>query len=196
MSPRAVNHFTLAKEDGLIADATDSTTPPYFEEHECLKYARAYCAVLEEHDLEYPIRKLAIDRGQLFSPHPLDENLPKAVVTKEKVLRVLEKLLVSLRSASSIWILASYRERLPTTVAGDIWHNIKSPFPVEFGDLSDSGHKVDLIFSYGEVELSNIEFKRQDVSPKDITVQCRKSIRLGRCVQELHKSYGIKDPVV
>ncbi|KAG9060925.1 hypothetical protein KI688_007882 [Linnemannia hyalina] len=57
-----------------------------------LKYARAYCAVLEEYDLEYLIRKLAIDRGQLLSSHPLDENLTKAVVTKEKVLRVLEKL--------------------------------------------------------------------------------------------------------
>ncbi|KAF9426065.1 hypothetical protein BGZ94_006976, partial [Podila epigama] len=58
------------------------------------------------------------------------------------------------------------------------------------------GRKVDLILSYGEVELSNIEFKRQDISPKDITVQCRKNIRLGRCIQELHKSYGTKDPVV
>ncbi|KAF9904175.1 hypothetical protein EC991_002969 [Linnemannia zychae] len=180
MSPRAVNHFMFEKEEETVTDAIDSTTLSYFEEHECLAYAREYCTVLEEHGLEYLIRKLAIDRGQLFSSYPLDESLPKAVVIKEKVLRVLEKV-VTIHSGEKV------------LEASKIMRNQQA---VEYGDLSDSGRKVDLIFSYDKVELSNVEFKRQDISPKNITVQCRKNIRLGRCIQELHKSYGIKDPVV
>ncbi|KAG0320443.1 hypothetical protein BGZ99_004507 [Dissophora globulifera] len=73
---------------------------------------------------------------------------------------------------------------------------MRNQWSVELGDFSDNEEKVDLIFSYGKIELFNIEFKRQDISPKDITVQCRKNIRLGRCIQELHRSYGIKDPFV
>jgi hypothetical protein len=47
------------------------------------------------------------------------------------------------------------------------------------------------------IELSNIELKAQDASPRDVAVQLRKNIRLARCIQELHLSFGMnKAPVV
>jgi hypothetical protein len=66
----------------------------------------------------------------------------------------------------------------------------------EYGDVSETGRKVDLIFMYKDIEISNVEFKRADISSKDITVQCRKNIRLGRCLQEAHAAYGLEDASV
>ncbi|KAF8925797.1 hypothetical protein BGZ47_003026 [Haplosporangium gracile] len=66
----------------------------------------------------------------------------------------------------------------------------------EYGDVSDTGRKVDLIFMYKDIELFNVEFKRTDISSKNITVQCRKNIRLGRCLQGSHAAYGFKDASV
>ncbi|KAF9186980.1 hypothetical protein BGZ50_002197 [Haplosporangium sp. Z 11] len=42
------------------------------------------------------------------------------------------------------------------------------------------------------IELSSIEFKRPDISSKVITVQRRKNMRLGRCLQQAHESFGCK----
>ena len=50
----------------------------------------------------------------------------------------------------------------------------------EFGDLTEAGRKIDLALCYDGVELSNMEFKRAGVTPRDVTMQCRKNIRLGR----------------
>ncbi|KAF9931168.1 hypothetical protein BGZ67_005451 [Mortierella alpina] len=43
----------------------------------------------------------------------------------------------------------------------------------EYGDVSDKGRKVDLIFKYKDIELSNVEFKRTDISSTDIALHCR-----------------------
>ncbi|KAF9117519.1 hypothetical protein BGW39_002097 [Mortierella sp. 14UC] len=66
----------------------------------------------------------------------------------------------------------------------------------EYGDVSDTGRKVDLIFMYKDIELSNLEFKRTDISSRNIALQCRKNVRLGRCLQEAHATYGFKDASV
>ncbi|CAO3566524.1 unnamed protein product [Mortierella alpina] len=67
---------------------------------------------------------------------------------------------------------------------------------VEFGDLCDAGRKVDLAFAFEDIEVSNIEFKRPDLPNKSITIDSRKNIRLGRCIQEMHKDFGVQDPSV
>lgn len=52
----------------------------------------------------------------------------------------------------------------------------------EYGDVSDSGRKVDCIFMYEDVELSNIEFKNEDSSERELGLQNRKNVRLARCL--------------
>ncbi|CAO3570789.1 unnamed protein product [Mortierella alpina] len=49
---------------------------------------------------------------------------------------------------------------------------------------------------YKDIELSNVEFKRTDISSRDIALQCRKNVRLGRCLQEAHATNGFKDASV
>lgn len=66
----------------------------------------------------------------------------------------------------------------------------------EFGDPSDSGRKADCLFMFGEIELSNIEFKRDGIDETEIRVQNRKNVRLGRCLQEIHSTYGVEAPSV
>ena len=66
----------------------------------------------------------------------------------------------------------------------------------EFGDPSDSGRKADCLFMMGDIELSNIEFKRQGIDETEIRIQNRKNVRLGRCLQESHAKYGIEAPSI
>jgi hypothetical protein len=61
---------------------------------------------------------------------------------------------------------------------------IKQMQSSEYGDVSDSGRKVDCIFMYDDIELSNIEFKNEDTPERELAVQNRKNIRLARCLQE------------
>ncbi|KAG9068817.1 hypothetical protein KI688_011103 [Linnemannia hyalina] len=66
----------------------------------------------------------------------------------------------------------------------------------EFGDPSDCGRKADCLFMFGEIELSNIEFKRDNIDETEIRVQNRKNVRLGRCLQESQAAYGVEAPSV
>ncbi|KAF9334067.1 hypothetical protein BGZ91_011017 [Linnemannia elongata] len=61
-----------------------------------------------------------------------------------------------------------------------------------YGDVGDTDRKVDLIVMYKNIKLSTVEFKRTGISGKDFTVQSRKNLSLGRCLQEAHAAYGFK----
>ena len=63
----------------------------------------------------------------------------------------------------------------------------------EFGDVADSGRKVDCMFRFKDIELSNIEFKAPGISERDVAIQNRKNVRLARCIQEAHASVGAND---
>ncbi|KAI8606386.1 hypothetical protein EDD21DRAFT_233384 [Dissophora ornata] len=67
---------------------------------------------------------------------------------------------------------------------------------MEFGEASEAGRKVDCIFKYLDIEMSNIEFKCADISERDLAIQNRKNIRLARCIQESHVAIGVHDPCV
>ncbi|KAG0325934.1 hypothetical protein BGZ99_010387 [Dissophora globulifera] len=67
----------------------------------------------------------------------------------------------------------------------------------EYGEPSDVGRKVDCVFMFDGIELSNIELKSKNASQRDVSVQLRKNIGLARCIQELDLSFGMnKAPVV
>ncbi|KAG0217821.1 hypothetical protein BGW41_000425, partial [Actinomortierella wolfii] len=63
----------------------------------------------------------------------------------------------------------------------------------EFSDVSDSARKVDCVFMFEGLEISNIEFKRPGCSERELALQNRKNIRLARCIQEAHVAFGVED---
>jgi len=66
----------------------------------------------------------------------------------------------------------------------------------EYSDTSDSGRKVDCLFMMQGAELSNVEFKHAETCVKELAIQNRKNVRLARCIQEAHATYGVKDPSI
>jgi hypothetical protein len=71
---------------------------------------------------------------------------------------------------------------------------IKQMQSMEYGDVSDSECKVDCVFIYEDIELSNTEFKNEDSSERELVVQNHKNVRRARCLQEAHAIIGFKDP--
>jgi len=60
----------------------------------------------------------------------------------------------------------------------------------EYGEISDSGRKVNLIFMFNNIELSNVEFKRADISSGDVTVQCPTRKMSARACDKQHMHHG------
>ncbi|KAG0226732.1 hypothetical protein BGW42_003456 [Actinomortierella wolfii] len=139
MSPRVVHHFTEANDEELISKAVLHATIPGFDQHPCLEVLKQYLPVLEEHDVKFLERKLTKDRGLLLSEYPDDEELPKVAAMRDKVLKILIRLGEKILEASKV---------------------LRQQQASEYGEVSDTGRKVDLIFMYEDIELSNIEFKR------------------------------------
>ncbi|KAF9578511.1 hypothetical protein BGW38_005648 [Lunasporangiospora selenospora] len=175
MSPRIVQHCITVNDEELISKAVSHATIPGFDEHPCLEFLRKYQHVLEEHDVAFLERRLTKDRGLLLAQYPDDEELPKTAAMQNKVLKLLIRLGEKMMDASKV---------------------LRQQQASEFGDVSDTGRRVDLLFMYQGIELSNIEFKRPNTSRREATVQSRKNIRLGRCLQEAHITYGVKDASV
>ncbi|KAF9996591.1 hypothetical protein BGZ80_007210, partial [Entomortierella chlamydospora] len=66
-----------------------------------------------------------------------------------------------------------------------------------FGELLDAGRKVDSVFMFDGIELPDIGVKFQNASPRGVSIQLRKNVRLTRCIQELHLSFRMNEaPVV
>ncbi|KAF9912605.1 hypothetical protein EC991_010030 [Linnemannia zychae] len=215
MSPRAVQHFVNNGENDVITRAMDRATISAFEQHACLVILSRYLQVLQQHDVQYLARKLVRDRHDLQTPYDLNEPLPEKLQKQDKVLEILQYLCQVVSSPSFVRKDASENDALIVWahVLGLAHSNdhitlqsgermleaskvLRQQQATEFGDLCDAGRKVDLVFVHKGIELSNIEFKRPGISAMDITVQCRKNIRLGRCIQEQHRKYGVTDPSV
>ncbi|KAG0067710.1 hypothetical protein BGZ89_005770, partial [Linnemannia elongata] len=63
----------------------------------------------------------------------------------------------------------------------------------EYGEVSEAGRKVDCLFAFESIELSNVEFKLRGALDKEIAIQNRKNIRLDRALQEAHARHGAGD---
>ncbi|KAG0251618.1 hypothetical protein DFQ27_008646 [Actinomortierella ambigua] len=170
---------------------------------------------LQDHDVRYRARQLLRDRHELQKPYDLGEILPEEVQMKERVLVILEYLCrvvsnppfkredASENDALLVWAhildLARSNDRIALQSGERMLEAskvLRQQQAAEFGDISDAGRKVDLAFVHKDIELSNIEVKKPGISTMDINVQCRKNIRLGRCIQEQHRKYGVQEPSV
>ncbi|KAG0278379.1 hypothetical protein BGZ96_002406 [Linnemannia gamsii] len=119
--------------------------------------------------------KLIIDRGAILQRYSDQERLPASVEVEDKVLQILiiigEKVLESSK----------------------IMRQLQS---AEYGDVSESGQKVDMLSMFDGIEVSNVEFKRPGATEQDLAIQNRKNVRLARCIQEAHAALGVTDPSV
>ncbi|KAF9968218.1 hypothetical protein BGZ73_000207 [Actinomortierella ambigua] len=183
MSPRAVQHFIGNGRNDIITGAVNRAAISTFEQHNCLTILPRYLRVLQEHDIQRLSRQLVRDRYELQAPYDLIKPLPEGLQMHDRVLEILQYL------NDDITLQTGERMLEASKV-------LRQEQAAEFGDLCDAGRKVDLAFLHKGIELSNIEFKKPGIGAMDITVQCRKNIRLGRCLQEQHRRYGVQEPSV
>ncbi|KAF9969070.1 hypothetical protein BGZ73_008741 [Actinomortierella ambigua] len=215
MSPRAVQHFIDNGDNEVITRAVTLAAISTFEQHTCLAILPRYLQVLQDHNVQYVAWRLVRDRYELQIPYNMGDPLPETLQKQDKVLEILQYLCQvvnnppfdskdpSENDALLVWAhvfgLARSNNRIVLQTGERMLEAskvLRQQQAAEFGDLSDAGRKVDLAFVHKGIELSNIEFKRPGIGAMDITVQCRKNIRLGRCLQEQHRQYGVQEPSV
>ncbi|KAF9197299.1 hypothetical protein BGZ49_002330 [Haplosporangium sp. Z 27] len=210
MSDRFITFCEINSSMDIIDRATTATNINGFDEHKCLAVLRSYHAILEESGLEILWYQVVQDRSTILRKFWPGKPLPSDAVIEIKVLRILDYLChiitnppyknlePSENDCLLIWVhlfslitddieLLSGEKMLEASKA------IRREQSREYGDLTEAGRKVDLALCHSGIELSSIEFKRAGIPHKEITKQCRKNIRLGRCLQEYHRSIGMND---
>ncbi|KAG0267739.1 hypothetical protein DFQ27_008384 [Actinomortierella ambigua] len=198
-----------------VLDTMSSRTVQYFASNGDNDVITRAVSRLQDYDVRYRARQLLRDRHELQKPYDLGEILPEEVQMKERVLVILEYLCrvvsnppfkredASENDALLVWAhvldLARSNDRIALQSGERMLETskvLRQQQAAEFCDISDAGRTVDLAFVHKDIELSNIGFKRPGISTMDINVQCRKNIRLGRCIQEQHRKYGVQEPSV
>ncbi|KAG0297600.1 hypothetical protein BGZ96_005703 [Linnemannia gamsii] len=171
MSQRTCTDFHEMGQSSLIEAAKEFATIPGFEDHPCYSILDKYLPRLKkEQSVEKFGRFLVVQRGKLNEPAVDLDALPPELEVEDKVLDILIKLGEQMLEATKV---------------------IKKELSDEFGDVSDSGRKCDLVFRFSGIEVSNIEFKRAETSARDLAVQSSKNVRLARCIQESHVKLGM-----
>ncbi|GJJ77246.1 hypothetical protein EMPS_09605 [Entomortierella parvispora] len=213
MSANVQDFLVESQHQQLLDQAYSLSVIEGFDNHPSIAIAQEYVECLVKHGVDGLRRQLIIDRGILNSRFVDSRILPDEANLRDKVLEILT-------------ILCKFVQRPPfnceSPSENDCLHLWTSVFDViidkvsihtgetmleaskimrqmqslEHGDASDTGRKVDCIFMFQGVELSNIEFKRADCGARDLAIQNRKNVRLARCLQEYHASIGVKDPSI
>ncbi|KAF9545145.1 hypothetical protein EC957_011215 [Mortierella hygrophila] len=181
----------------VITRAVTRAAISTFEQHTCLALLPRYLQVLQDHDVHYLARQLIRDRHELQKPYDLNDPLPEMLQRQDKVLQILLHLNPPLdrkgpseNDALLVWAhvfgLARSNDHIITLQTGEQTLEaskiLRQQQAAEFDDVSDPGRKG--------IEISNIEIKEPGSGAMDITVQSRKNVQLGRCLQELHRKYG------
>ncbi|KAG0307107.1 hypothetical protein BGZ98_001046 [Dissophora globulifera] len=213
MSRRVCDHFDMCDDLDLVKKARSLTLIADLEKHPSASYMQRYVDTLAEKGVEYLHKKIVVDRGALLGKYMDEEYLPAQAQVEDKVLRILTYLCEfvihppflaasplendCLHVWASIFGILADKVSLHTgekaLEASKVMRKLQS---TEYSDTSDAGRKVDCLFMMQGVELSNIEFKHQDASARDLAIQNRKNVRLARCIQEAHTTYGVKEASV
>ncbi|KAF9906969.1 hypothetical protein EC991_011444 [Linnemannia zychae] len=209
MSASNCNYFKKNSK-GIISKALALCEIKDFDKHTCLKFLQKYNTPLQSNEAVETLRKTVLrDRAKLLDDDPCPES-----VLQGKTLRILEHLCEfvlhkpygtqkpSEHECLNVWAtifgvltdLVTFHTGEKALEASKIMKRMQRE---EYGEPSDVGRKVDCVFMFDGIELSNIELKSQNSSPRDVSVQLRKNIRLARCIQEMHISFGMNNaPVV
>ncbi|KAG0042925.1 hypothetical protein BGZ90_009254, partial [Linnemannia elongata] len=165
-----------------------------------------YLPVLREKGAEYLQRRLIADRGKLASDYLDGPSLPPTAVLRDQVLQsfsrcaIISSILHMARSRHPKTIVfitgcASFRVS-PTKLQSrplEAFKVVRRQQAAEYGEVSEAGRKVDCLFAFESIELSNVEFKLRGALDKEIAIQNRKNIRLDRALQEAHARHGASD---
>ncbi|KAG0247022.1 hypothetical protein BG011_002204 [Mortierella polycephala] len=213
MSANAQEYFASAQHQELLDQACSLSVIEGFDNHPSTAIAQEYEDCLAKRGVDGLKKQLVVDRGILNSNYMECKGLPPEADMRDKVLEILTKLcefvLQTPFNAESpsendclhIWISVfdvimdkiSLHTGETTLEASKVMRHMQS---LEHGDVSDAGRKVDCIFMYKGIELSNIEFKRAEIGERDLAIQNRKNVRLARCIQEVHASLGVESPSI
>ncbi|KAF9578242.1 hypothetical protein BGW38_006065, partial [Lunasporangiospora selenospora] len=213
MSERACRHFEKFQENELVKSAKVSSLIEGFEQHECLTTLKKYAPILAGSTVQKFKAKLIIDRGAIFSKYWDQERLPASVEVEDKVLQILIiicQLIIrppfgnespSESDCLHVWlsVFSVMVDKLTIHTGEKVLESSKimrQQQSAEYGDVSESGRKVDMLFMFDGVEVSNVEFKRPGTTEQDLAIQNRKNVRLARCIQEAHAALGVTDPSV
>ncbi|KAG9324333.1 hypothetical protein KVV02_006579 [Mortierella alpina] len=179
MSDRFTSYCESSGNLDIVDSAAMATRIENFDQHECLSILRGYSALLLDEGLEALWFKFC----HVISSPPYKTSEPSET----------DSLLVWTHLFSLITDDIALLSGEKMLEASKTHRREQSR---EFGDLTEAGRKVDLTLCYDGIELSNIEFKRAGITSKDVTMQCRKNIRLGRCLQEAHRAVGLSSPPI
>ncbi|KAF9091845.1 hypothetical protein BGX27_001955 [Mortierella sp. AM989] len=211
LSKRACDHFDNYNNGSILEEAKELSLVEGFTEHPCQRIMKNYIPILEEADVEDFLSNLKTDWGLLQS-RKSKPPLPSQLL-EDKVIEILILLckfithppfgaaIPSEMDCMHIWVsIFSVLTDKVTLHTGEkalgaskLMRQLQTS---EYGDVSDAGRKADCLFMFQDIELSNIEFKCDNISPREIAIQNRKNIRLARCIQELHVAIGVSSPSV
>ncbi|KAG0354822.1 hypothetical protein BC939DRAFT_524459 [Gamsiella multidivaricata] len=212
MSGHAYTFFNQMDID-LLNSARAMCEVKHIDVHPAIAILKKYEGALVEKGVHHLLRRLAADWGKLSSEF-LDENtIPAAADIEDRTLQVLILLCKfviqppfgqttpSENDVLALWVsIFSVLVKKITIHTGEkvmlASKTMRQMQSAEFGDTSDSGRKTDCLFMFGDIELSNIEFKKPNISQTELGVQNRKNIRLGRCLLEARAAFGVEAPSV
>ncbi|KAG0313926.1 hypothetical protein BGZ99_008473 [Dissophora globulifera] len=200
MSEQTCSDFHEMGLSSLIDTAKEFATMPGFEDHPCNSILDKYLPRLKmELNVEKFKRFLIVERGRLNEQHLTLILCPKkcSFITKSPFGSAAPSENDCLSVWKSIFDIVIMKisnhtgeQMLEATKV------IKRELSDEFGDISDSGRKCDLVFRYAGIDISNIEFKKADTSMRDLAIQSSKNVRLARCIQESCVEFGVARPSV
>ncbi|KAF8924385.1 hypothetical protein BGZ58_001833 [Dissophora ornata] len=210
MSSHVSMFFEESDEEELFGAAKDHCLVTGFEDHACSTILVEYLPVLREKGTEYLQRRLIADRGKLASDYLDGPSLPPTAVLRDQVLHILlemcdhilhppyGKVAPSESDCLHYWVrIFSILTNKVTIQTGEkaleASKAVRRQQAAEYGEVSEAGRKVDCLFAFESVELSNVEFKLRGALNKEIAIQNRKNIRLARALQEAHARHGAGD---
>ncbi|KAF9975043.1 hypothetical protein BGZ75_000647 [Mortierella antarctica] len=213
MSERACRHFEESNQEELVRSAKSLNAIERWDHHDCLTILKRYAPLLAKNGVKNLMNKVILDRGSIIIQHQDLEQLPPSAVFEDKVLQILTILCQfvlrppfgdippSESDCLQLWVsvISVIVDKLTMHTGEKVLEASKvmrQRQTAEFDDVSESGRKVDLLFMYKGVEISNMEFKRPSATERDLAIQTRKNIRLARCMQEAHASMGVKKPSI
>lgn len=210
MSSHVSMFFEESDEEELFGAAKAHCLVAGFEDHACSTILVEYLPVLREKGAEYLQRRLIADRGKLASDYLDGPSLPPTAVLRDQVLHILlemcdhilhppyGKVAPSESDCLHYWvrIFSSLTNKITIQTgekALEASKVVRRQQAAEYGEVSEAGRKVDCLFAFESIELSNVEFKLRGALDKEIAIQNRKNIRLGRALQEAHARHGASD---
>ncbi|KAF9970336.1 hypothetical protein BGZ73_006961 [Actinomortierella ambigua] len=197
-------------EEELFVTAKNHCLVVGFKDHACNAILVEYLPVLQEKGVEYLRLRLMVDRGKLASDYLDEPSLPPTAMLRDQILHILleicdhilhppyGKLAPSESDCLHYWVrVFSILVKQVTIQTGEkalgATKVIRRQQTAEYGEVSEAGRKVDCIFAFKKIELSNVEFKLRGAMDKEVAVQNRKNIRLARALQEAHARHGAGD---